>query len=138
MDLSRRRIFVSPEVRGFVFVVGPMALPADERSVKLATRLSAKLSARVQYFFTHRVVEQHGWLLAVKGVLARAYAYSGESGRILFDIGKRTEAERALVTMRITERTVLSIAGAWGISPITLAEIEQSGDGYGRLADIGI
>ena len=133
LDFSRRRVFVTPAIDGWVFVVGTLGLPPmgsedDDESIAFTTRLSADLKTTVQYFCTNRVVEQHGWILAQDGALVRAHAYLGESGETLFDQGKPTEPEISLgeAVSRPNEDVVMSIAGAWGLSPQKLDTMNLS------------
>ena len=139
-DLTRRRVFLTPEVNGWVFGVSPLGLPAEKVARDLTVRLSAELETTVQFFATHRVVELHVWVAATAGKLIRAFGYVGESDAVLFDEGKPTAVERSpRVTARRVpnEETVLSIAGAWSIDPRTLGDVE-GGEGRGLLGEIGL
>ncbi|MFJ2081108.1 hypothetical protein ACIOBK_00860 [Micromonospora chokoriensis] len=88
----------------------------------------------MQYFGTHRVVDYHGWGRARGGVVERAFAYLGERGEVLFDVGERTIEEHALgvgaaydeddpwddeeeTSPWPDEETVLTLAGHWSIDP---------------------
>jgi hypothetical protein len=138
-DLTRRRVFVSPEVNGWTFVVSPLGLPAESVACDLTVRLSAELKTTAQFFATHRVVELHVWVLATSGKLVRAFGYLGESGAVLFDRGKPTDAERSLGVTKLktpNEQTVMSIAAAWSIDPTSLADVD-GGQGQGLLGEIG-
>jgi hypothetical protein len=137
-DLKRPRVFVSPDVGGWAFVVGALGLPKEEHALNLAVRLSGDLETTVQFFVTHRVVELHGWVLAQRGKLVRAYAYVGESDAVLFDRGEPTKVERALPAERRkvpNEQTVTMIAGAWSVDPTTLDAVE-GGTGMGVVGEL--
>ena len=110
--------------------------PEDDRFAAWLAALS-QLLGEVQYFGTHRVVEYHGWGRARGGVVERAFAYLGERGEVLFDVGERTLEEQALGVGTVSdedepwddddetspwpdEETVLTLAGQWSIDPRTL------------------
>ena len=137
-------LFVSPAVQGWTFVVGLLGLPplqgvdGSPAIAPFVARLSRELDTTVQVFFTHRVTETHAWVLANRGELVRAFAYSGEEGAALFDTGAPTEVERSLTPAERSspdEGVVLRIAGAWGLDPQTLDQRSQEvGAGWvGRL-----
>ncbi|MFI6784838.1 hypothetical protein [Micromonospora sp. NPDC050276] len=110
-------------------------VPEDDRFAAWLAALSLLLG-EVQYFGTHRVVEYHGWGRARDGSVERAFAYLGERGEVLFDLGERTVEEQALgvgtaydedepwdddeTSLWPDEETVLTIAGQWSIDPRTL------------------
>jgi hypothetical protein len=137
-------VFVSPPVDGWIFVVGLRGLPgpgdskhADE-IVPFVTRLSRDLDTSVQFFFTHRIVETHVWGMAAQGKLVRAFGYSGEQGETLLDVGAPTDAEKALnpaERAKPNEKTVMRVAGQWGIDPQTL-EQRDAGPGAGWIGKI--
>ncbi|MFE9193521.1 hypothetical protein ACFYL6_28375 [Micromonospora sp. NPDC007208] len=110
--------------------------PEGDRFAPWLAALSQVLG-EVQYFGTHRVVEYHGWGRARGGVVERAFAYLGERGEVLFDVGERTLEEQALGVGTVSdedepwdaddetspwpdEETVLTLAGQWSIDPRTL------------------
>ncbi|WP_433268386.1 hypothetical protein ACQPWR_09160 [Micromonospora vinacea] len=110
--------------------------PEDDRFAAWLAALS-RLLGEVQYFGTHRVVEYHGWGRARGGVVERAFAYLGERGEVLFDVGDRTMEEQALgvgaafdedepwddddeTSPWPDEETVLTLAGQWSLDPRTL------------------
>ncbi|MET8360972.1 hypothetical protein [Micromonospora sp. NPDC005171] len=107
--------------------------PDDDRFGAWLATLS-RLLGEVQYFGTHRVVEYHGWGRARDGVVERAFAYLGERGEVLFDVGQRTMEEHALgvgaacdeddpwddddeTSQWPDEETVLTLAGQWSVDP---------------------
>ncbi|MCX5117876.1 hypothetical protein OG992_11845 [Micromonospora sp. NBC_00362] len=111
-------------------------VPEDDRFTPWLAALS-QLLGEVQYFGTHRVVEYHGWGRARGGVVERAFAYLGERGEVLFDVGERTLEEQALGVGAVSdedepwddddetspwpdEETVLTLAGQWSTDPRTL------------------
>ena len=95
-----KKVFVTPPVQGWTLVAG-LALPdaGDARHPDRCTPLLRDLSrqlGQVQYFGTHRVVEYHAWAKAENGAITRAYAYVGEEGVTLWNIGPKTPEEKAL------------------------------------------
>lgn len=138
------RVFVTPPVQGWTLVVG-LALPEaggsghPDQCTPLLRRLSKQLG-EVQYFATHRVVEYHAWAKAENGVIARAYAYVGEEGITLWNVGVLTPEEKALgfkfdETHFPNEEDVMKIAGKWSLNPLKLEEMNlQPGVGVvGKL-----
>ncbi len=91
--------------------------------VPFVTRLSRDLDTSVQFFFSHRVTETHAWVMATRGAVVRAFAYSGEQGETLINLGTQTDGEKALNQTELAdpnEETVMQVAGKWGIDPQTL------------------
>ncbi|MEM9729522.1 MAG: hypothetical protein AAF997_13115 [Myxococcota bacterium] len=150
-------LFVTPPLDGWVLVVGhfpEIVGKRDEKTLALVSKLSAELGTEVQYFGTHRVVDYHAWIRATKGQVSRAYAYLGERGETILEMGEQTEEEKALglnffddgsseakndeywerddVTYP-DEEDVMKVAGRWSINP---TELEERGAvGRGWLAD---
>ncbi|MEU4680408.1 hypothetical protein [Micromonospora sp. NPDC023737] len=69
--------------------------PEDDRFAAWLAAIS-HLLGEVQYFGTHRVIEYHGWGRARGGVVERAFAYLGERGEVLFNVGEPTVEEQEL------------------------------------------
>jgi hypothetical protein len=146
-ELAERRVFVSPPVNGWVFVVG-MALPKAAGSgfadalTPLLTGLGQSF-VEVQYYATAPDRDFHGWARLIDGTLVRAFAVSGED--IVLNTGRTTKDERALglklfelkgvkgrrgdtggeLILHPTEAHVMRLAGKWSIDPTTLGP--QSG-----------
>jgi hypothetical protein len=92
---SGERLFISPPVKGWVLVFGT-ELPDPGADVDLCYRFLANMSrklGRIQYFWCDRVFHYHGWVIAERGKILRAYAWGG---RTLWKQGTRTPAERDL------------------------------------------
>jgi hypothetical protein len=156
--LSRSRVFVSPPVNGWIFVVGQWTMGDgdDPGSIEqLITRLSKEFG-EAQAFATYRVIEYHHWMRAKSGDLERSFAYLGESGQVLRDEGEPTSAELDIgwqrwpeddefpyepgdsstseeARWRPNEEDVMTIAGHWSINPQTLGP-DVSSTGTGILA----
>ena len=94
-------VFISPPIDSWILVVsGDLPWPGGERHGDPCTPLLVHLGQRfpeVQFFATHRVVETHAWARVVNGAIQRQYAYSGESGEILWDYGSPTWEEVELL-----------------------------------------
>lgn len=91
--------------------------------------LSGKLQTEVQFFATHRVTELHRWQRAADGELIRSFGYVGQTGEVTSWSGDPDPAEREAglpgqfdddATVLVSERDVLTVAGAWSIDPTTL------------------
>jgi len=117
------KIFISPPVQGWTFIVGFTLAPKSEGSPEeeispLLTKLSS-LYGTACFFATHRVVEYHTWAKAENGDVTRAFAYIGEIGEIVWDIGAATDAEIDIRT-GFTEDAVMQVADGWSVSPVSL------------------
>jgi hypothetical protein len=108
-------IFVSPAVASWVLAISAHLPKAGLKgSPDRLTRLLARLSRRfgeAQYFETHRVADYHAWAKAQHGQVVRAFAYSGETGAALWNIGPQTPEEIAL-GFNFFEETSPEAAGA--------------------------
>jgi len=115
-------VFIAPPVSGWTLVVGWWAAgEGDRRSVRTVEKIVVNLSSRfseAQGFATHRIVEYHHWILARDGNLVRSFAYVGESGELLANIGSITTAERRLAFWKEpsdrwspSENDVMTVAG---------------------------
>ncbi len=116
-------MFVSPMVSGWVLAIStrlPQASqpPGRQRLTHWLTQLSQRFG-EAQLFETHRVVEYHVWARALQGRLVRAYAYSGESGTTLWNVGPLSPEEIAL-----------------GFKFFDETSPEASSDGYWRRTDL--
>ena len=137
--LGEARVFVSPPVDGWTFVVGlSLPVPLGERFHDKASVLIERLSQRfpeVQYFFTYPLIDTFAWARARDGRIERAFAV-GEGG-VVWNRGKTTREELALglkyfelrgvrnrkddaggeIMLHPTESHVLELAGRWGLDP---------------------
>ncbi len=151
-ELGENRIFVSPPVREWVFVVG-LALPhpIGERFVDKWTPLIEELAeefSEVQYFFSYPSIDFYGWARVLKGRISRAFAIGDEG--IILKRGRTTKEEKGLglklfelrgvrglsgdaggeLILYPTERHVIRLAGQWGLDPTKL-------DRYGEETGLG-
>jgi hypothetical protein len=123
------QVFVSPPVQGWTLIVG-QDLPTldDPARVKQTENLLTKLSAKFEeahHYATHRVAEYHCWAKASNGKIVREYAYLGESGETVRNMGEKTEGEKAAgignaATYVPDEETVMKVAEKWSLNPSTL------------------
>lgn len=108
-------VFITPPVDGWTMALG---FPLSGEEAEIAVRLEAlsREFAEAQYFGTHRVSEYHGWARSVNGKIIRHYAYVGDQGETLRNEGPAGEIEPELPD----EETVMQIAEAWSVNPISL------------------
>jgi hypothetical protein len=154
------KLFVSPPVDGWTFVVGN-CLPdcgrpdgpdwVPDRCTPWLVHLSRQFG-EVQYFGSQRVVEYHAWAKACGGRIIRAYSYLGEQGCTIWNRGDLTaeeatlgftpppenlsEEEAVFAEVVPDEEAVMQIAGIWSINPQTL-ESYGSTSGLGSVGDLG-
>ena len=93
-------MFVSPAVGGWVMAISTRLPEASQRPDRewldrWLTRLSQRFG-EAQYFGSNRVVEYQAWARARQGQLVRAYAYLGEAGATVWNVGPKTPEETAL------------------------------------------
>lgn len=89
------KLFISPAIRGWVFVMGSnLPEPGDDvdKCYRFLMDLSRKLG-HVQYFSVNRAVNHHSWAQVELGTVIRAYAWAG---RTLWNQGAVTRAETDL------------------------------------------
>jgi hypothetical protein len=156
---SSQEMFIAPPLQGWMFVLGePLDLSSADTPGALLTPLLEPLSATfgvAHYFATQRVVEYHVWARAERGLLVRGYAYLGERGETLWDVGDPS-AEDALGLHFFDERSpaaqderywerddlvfpseesVMQLARHWCIAPVDLvsSKYEPALGLYGRI-----
>lgn len=129
-------VFVTPSIDGYVLAVGSdFHGNGDYGAIvePLLQRLSSTFE-EAAWFVTHDEAEHHGWALARRGKLLRAYAYQEEDGEVLWQ-GEVTDVERALdcfvddprdrsddgAKWWPDEATVLRIAARWTVDPSGIA-----------------
>lgn len=100
-------VFVAPPIeRWTLAIAGTRGIPQaeDPNWIPFLEHLSAS-QGHVQYLGTHRIVGYVAWARAENGRLVRAFAYSGESGRTLVNLGQPTLEESELGIDFLDERT---------------------------------
>jgi hypothetical protein len=149
------RVFVTPPVDGWTFVLG-IGLPSldTEEQTKDFLALIESVSDSFPdfyYFGTHRIVEFHSWVKVAGGSIQRAYAYLGERGETLYDEGTPTAEEIDFGFQFFDERApeseasdyfdrenlrspdeedVMRISAAWTIDTQTLDQRTEKGTGH--------
>jgi hypothetical protein len=157
-ELGDDRIFVSPPVNGWTFVVG-LALPHPvgrvfaDKCMPLLMRLGKRF-VEVQYFFAYPPIDVFAWARLLEGRVVRAFAIT-DSG-VVWNKGRSTKEERALglklfdfrgvrgrrgdaggeMILYPTEEHVLRLAERWSLDPTRLdgADVPTPGLGYIALA----
>lgn len=132
-------VFVSPPTKRWTLVVGfepesPGKKYEDRESLSFLEREMTELSkpfGDAQAFGSHRVTEFHYWLTAKNGILTRSFAYSGESGEVLKNLGHPSSAEKfpwkeLSDSWFPDEDSVLKVASGWSIDPRTLDKLPKS------------
>ncbi len=145
------RILITPPINGWILCAGIdlfslVQVESLDLLIELITTASEKLQTDVQFFATMRIVEGHVWMRAQSGKLLRAYAYIGESGETLCNIGSPTSEEDTLGLIFDDESDssddefnfpreddVLQIAGEWSINPADLTDIPVGTPFLGRF-----
>lgn len=151
--LGEHRVFVSPPVDGWTFVVGlALPYPVGRTFHDKCTPLlldTAEAFEEVQYFFTYPLIDFFAWARLVDGKLVRAFAIGDEG--IVWNKGKATREEKALglklfelrgvrdrkgdaggeLILHPTEEHVMRLARQWSVDPIEIdRNWRQKGVGY--------
>jgi len=153
--VGARHVFVTPPVRGWVFVVGlPLPHPVGRGFVDKCTPLLVDLGGRfpeAQYFFSYPPIDYYAWARVRDGRLVRAFAVSDEG--IVWNKGRTSKEERGLglklfelrgvrgrkgdaggeLILHPTEDHVMRLAHRWSIDPTTL-DAEQAPEALGYIA----
>lgn len=151
------RVFVSPPVDGWTFLVG-LALPQPlgnrfvDKTLPLLLSLGREFED-VQYFLSYPELDQFAWARVRDGKVTRAYA-TGDEG-ILWNKGRRGPEERNAglrlfefrgvrgqrgdaggeIVLYPTEAQVGHIAGHWSLDPARLTSSgAEPGLGYAAMA----
>ena len=150
------RVFVSPPVDGWSFVISRVGLPVaeNEDSVELIKKMLVDLSeafTAAQYFGTYRVVGYDAWMKAENGKMLRVYAFV-DGGNIAVE-GEPTAIERRLNLFDTLskaaeedpdyfertdlqypdEQITMEVAGAWSINPQDLYDRKDVEPGLGLV-----
>ncbi len=141
--LGGNRVFVSPPLEGWVFIVGvSLPQPHGRSFIDKCTPLLTGLSERfgdVQYFSSHPELDLFSWAKLVGGRVVRAFAISDEG--LIWSRGKPTREEKSLglklfelrgvrgrtgdaggeLLLHPTTEHVMRLAGQWSVNPTLLA-----------------
>ncbi len=140
--LGERRVFVSPPVEGWTFIVGlslPHPLPGAfvDKWHPLVDELSRRFR-EAQFYMTYPAIDFYAWSRVVEGRIVRAFAI-GDSG-IVLSHGRTTKEEKALgmrhyelrgvrgrsgdaggeLVIYPTEDHIVQLAGKWSVDPTRL------------------
>jgi hypothetical protein len=146
--LGPERVFVSPPVDGWTFVVSiALPHPVGPGYVDKCTPLLARLARNfvdVQYYFSYPALDFYSWVRFRDGQLVRAFASAAQG--VIWSKGRSTRAEQALglklfefrgvrgregdagseILMSPTEEQVMQIARSWSRDPTTLSASDAS------------
>ncbi|MDX2158457.1 MAG: hypothetical protein SFW09_18310 [Hyphomicrobiaceae bacterium] len=140
---AQGRVFVSPPVNGWTFVVGlalphPMGAAFVDRTLPLLIDLGNEF-IEVQYYMACPALDCFAWARIIDGSIVRAYAITDEG--VVWNHGKPTREEKALglslyeirgvkcrngdaqaeLVFYPTESHVARLAGKWSLDPTRLA-----------------
>jgi hypothetical protein len=144
---SASRIFISPPVNGWSFVVGlELPLPLGSGFADTTTPLLVDLGREfsdVQYFASYPALDRFAWARVLDGKLVRAFAIGdegivwnkGKSGREektlglrLFELrgvrGRRGDAGSEIV-LYPTEQHIMKLAAKWSLDPTRLNAVKS-------------
>ncbi len=137
--LGETRVFVTPPVNGWTFVVGlPLPYPVGRNFVDKCTPMLLELGGEfveVQYYFSYPLIDFFAWARIIDGKLVRAFAI-GDDG-IIWNKGKPTKDEKGLglklfelrgvrerfgdaggeLILYPTEEHVMRLASRWSLDP---------------------
>ena len=140
---SLQPVFVSPYIRGWVFVVSHLALPClhPERPFNMLTKPLLDRFKEVQYFGSYRVTDYLAWAKAEDGKWIRRFETSDSC--ILENFGGQTATEKSLNLVYVEseeeferneifekwiaaqdEETPAQLAGLWSINPLELENMD--------------
>jgi hypothetical protein len=149
------RVFVTPPVNGWTFVVGlALPYPVGRNFVDTCMPLLVGLGSRfieVQYFFAYPPIDVFAWARMIDGRLVRAFAIGDEG--IIWRKGRPTREERSLglklfefrglkgrrgdaggeIMLHPTEEHVMRLASKWSLDPTKL-DREACLPGIGYIA----
>lgn len=150
---ASRRIFVTPPIDGWSFIVGlslphPLGRGYDDRCSAVLMELCEEFG-EAHYYASYPALNFFSWILMHHGGLRRGFAI-GENG-VIWNKGAVTDAERRLdvplFQLRVVgerneladalvyrERDVHAIAAQWSIDPSTIDERDDLENGLGYLA----
>lgn len=140
------RVYVTPPVNGWTFVIGlALPQPLGRSFVDKTTPLLLELGSyfiEVQYYLACPDYDCFAWARVVDGKLVRAYAINDEG--VVWNKGKQSKEERTLgnklfevrgvkrspndakgeLVLYPTEQHILQLAGKWGLDPSELEKLD--------------
>jgi hypothetical protein len=157
-NLGESRVFVTPPVNGWTFVVGlGLPHPLGPAFVDKFTPFVADLGARfieVQYFLAYPPLDLFAWARVIDGRVVRAFAVGDEG--VILNVGKTTKDERSLglklfelrgvkgrkgdaggaLLLHPTEEHVMRLAGRWSIDPVNVEAAPRGEPAVGFIGQI--
>lgn len=148
--LSQGRVYLTPPVNGWTFVVGlALPQPLSRGFVDKCTPVLLDLAGafpEAQYFLCYPPIEFFAWARVAEGKLVRAFAIGDEG--MIWNKGKATKEERGIglkfaevrgvksrksdvgppMPVYPTEAHVMHLASCWSLDPTSL-EATKAGDG---------
>lgn len=145
-DLGETRVFVSPPVGGWTFVVGQiLPQPLGKSFLDKTTPLLLDLGREfieVQYYLASPAIDHFAWARVIDGKLVRAFAIGDEG--VLWNKGKPGKEEKAMglklfelrgvrgrrgdagneIVLYPTEEHVMRLAARWSIDPTRISELK--------------
>jgi len=106
---GRVRVYVSPELDGWTFVIGRWCSPADPERTEDVARLCSALSARYGHahaFYYGAQGDGSAWLITENGTVLRRYCEAGDPEDALLTLGEPLPYER-------DRRRELGLPPAW-------------------------
>jgi len=147
-ELGEARVFVTPPVKGWIFVVGlPLRAPVGHGFADKCTPFLLDLGRHfpdVQYYFTYPLIDVFAWVRIREGRLLRAFAIGDEG--IVWNKGRTTREEKALglklfelrgvrgrkgdaggeIILYPTEDHVMRIARGWSLDPTSIGTMPST------------
>lgn len=144
-ELGQARVFVTPPVQGWTFVIGlPLPHPVGRGFADKCTLFLTDLGRHfpdVQYYFTYPLIDVFAWVRIRDGRLVRAFAIGDEG--ILWNKGRTTREEKALglklfelrgvkarkgdaggeMILYPTEDHVMRVAKGWSMDPTAIGAV---------------
>jgi hypothetical protein len=130
-------VFVTPPVKGFVLCASFTLpeFPTGSRPDDLTPLLERLASTfdEVQYFFTYRVADGHGWAIYRGGAKVRSFGFF--DGEATWEFGAPTDVEMDRDLEFPDEDDVMAIAASWSVDPSELESmnLETTQGIIGRL-----
>jgi hypothetical protein len=91
-------VFITSTIDGWTLFCGSELPAGDSKNsifeVKQILQTLSKEFGESQFFCTHRIVEYHCWMKAIKGKVIRVYVYQGDQGENLAIEGETTDFEK--------------------------------------------
>ncbi len=153
--LGESRVFITPPVNGWTFVVGlPLPAPVGRRFTDKSLPFLLDLGQQfieVQYFFSYPIIDYYAWARVIDGKVARAFAINDDG--VVWNKGRPSKEEKALglklfefrgirgrkgdaggeMMLYPTEEHVIELASKWSLDPTSL-ERQPASEGLGVIA----